>query len=547
MVELPDGAEIVFGRSRAVTIPVDHDKVSRQHARVTRRGGQIVVEDLGSRNGTRVNGEKIEGPQPVVAGDEIAVGPAVAVVGVASRLGRDARIASPDTLDDRLASEVDRALRYHRPLAVIMLRLEGEVGVIDAAVERVAGNVRRMDQIAEYGRDEYAVIVPEADRTGALEAARRITADAAAPGLIVHAGVAACPDDGGTPDALIAAARAALRVARTGAVEVAAPPVVPIPGDPVANAPAMRRLYELVARIADTPITVLVMGETGAGKELVTEALHLGSSRRAQPLIKLNCASLPETLLESELFGHERGSFTGAERRKLGYFEAATGGTLFLDELGEMPLGLQAKLLRVLERRAIIRVGGTSEIGVDVRVVAATHRDLEDEIKRGRFREDLYFRISGFTLVVPPLRDRHEDIGPLVDRFARGFAQELGQREPGVTPAAREALAAYAWPGNVRELRNAIERAVVLSAGATIDLSHLPDKVRDAARRQAPPSASSTDMREQLAEMERAAIEAALAAVGDNQTRAAERLGISRRALIYKMEKYGLKPPPQRG
>jgi transcriptional regulator with PAS, ATPase and Fis domain len=262
-------------------------------------------------------------------------------------------------------------------------------------------------------------------------------------------------------------------------------------------------------------------------------------------MLKLNCASLPETLLESELFGYERGAFTGADKRKQGYFEAATGGTLFLDEIGEMPLGLQAKLLHVLERRTITRVGSTQEVPVDVRLVAATHRDLERDCRAGRFREDLFFRVSGFTLIVPPLRDRRSEVVPLALFFAGAFAAELGQAAPRFTDGADRALAGWDWPGNVRELKNAIERAVVLSGGAMIDVDHLPDKIRDAARRAAPRAPAAVgDMKEHLAEVERAAIEAALAEHGGNQTRAATRLGISRRALIYKMEKHGLKPPP---
>src|SRR6478735_2012747 len=193
------------------------------------------------------------------------------------------------------------------------------------------------------------------------------------------------------------------------------------------------------------------LGETGVGKEGVAEAIHKKSSRRDKPLIKLNCAALPENLLESELFGYERGAFTGADKRKVGFFEAADGGTLFLDEIGEMPLALQAKLLRVLERKVITRVGGTTEIATNARVVAATHRDLEGEVRLGRFRQDLLFRIGGFTLVVPPLRDRGAEILPLAEHFASITAVEQGRPVPSIDEDARAALGAYSWPGNVRE------------------------------------------------------------------------------------------------
>jgi two-component system response regulator AtoC len=250
-------------------------------------------------------------------------------------------------------------------------------------------------------------------------------------------------------------------------------------------------------------------------------------------------------LLESELFGHERGAFTGADRRKIGFFEAADGGTLFLDEIGDMPLSLQAKLLRVLERKVITRVGGTTEVATDARLIAATHRDLDADVRAGRFRQDLLFRIGGFTIVVPPLRDRPTEIMPLAEHFARTAAAEQGRPTPHFTEDAREQMTAYAWPGNVRELRNAIERALVL-ASDVITSADLPERMHDVAR-QVRPISRSSDVRGHLAEVERAAIVAALEADGNNQTRAARRLGLSRRALIYKMEKYGLKAPPGQG
>jgi transcriptional regulator with PAS, ATPase and Fis domain len=306
--------------------------------------------------------------------------------------------------------------------------------------------------------------------------------------------------------------------------------------------PVMQRVYKLVGKIAPSTMTVLILGETGTGKELVAAAIHRGSPRASGPMIKLNCAALPETLLESELFGHERGAFTGADRRKEGFFEAADGGTLFLDEIGEMPAALQAKLLRVLETKVITRVGGTAEVPVSVRVVAATHRDLHADARAGRFRQDLLYRIGGFTIAVPPLRDRKGEIVPLAEHFVRVAAEEVGRPPPALTPEAREALLAYRWPGNVRELENAIERALVLCEDA-IAFGDLPERVREVAQRAGTVPVTG-DIQGQLADVERAAIAAALEAHGDNQTRAARALGLSRRALIYKMEKYGLKPPP---
>ncbi len=548
IVELSEGVEVTFGRSRTATITVDDERVSRVHTRVTLRDGRIHVEDLGSRNGTRVGGVRIERAVVVTSGDEIVVGPAFAVVGIAGDGPTETALGGTSFLDDRLDAELDRSLRYHRPLALLMIRVEGEPAQRDVAIDRLAAALRRMDAIAEYAPDEYAVVAPELDHGAARTLAARLTSEIAAAGATARAGVAVFPDHAGTTGELVSQARASLRQARAGRTQTP-PPVPSTSPDTIVADERSRRLYELVDKVAPSGLTVLILGETGTGKELVAEALHRRSPRARGPLIRLNCASLPETLLESELFGHEKGAFTGAERRKVGFIEAADGGTLFLDEIGEMPASLQPKLLRVLEQRIVTRVGGTAEVPVDVRLIAATHRNLEHEVRTGGFREDLYFRISTFTLAVPPLRDRPADIGPLVEHFIRGFAGEQAPVIPTITAATRELLLAYPWPGNVRELRNAIERAMVMQSGGIIDVEHLPERVRGGGgggRGALVPVGDALGMRDQLADVERAAIVSALESTGGNQTHAASRLGLSRRALIYKLEKYGLKAPPGR-
>jgi transcriptional regulator with PAS, ATPase and Fis domain len=474
-----------------------------------------------------------------VSGDEISVGPALAVVTVTTPLRRRAHVATAADLDDRLEAELDRGARFHRPLALLMLRLEGAPSAVDPAVDRVAAGLRRMDLVAEYAADELAVLLPEAERAEAEAIAGRLVRDAAVEARV---GVAVAPHDGARAGELISAARAALRRARFGgAGSVASPPAEEARDREslVVLDPQMRRVYELVTRAARSSIGVLILGETGVGKELVAEQIHQRSERADKPFVRLNCASLPETLLESELFGHEKGAFTGADRRKLGWFEAAAGGTLFLDEIGETPAPLQAKLLRAIEGKRIVRVGGTTEIAVDVRLVCATNRDLEAEVRAGRFRQDLFFRVSAFTLIVPPLRDRKSEIAPLAEHFVRELSRELCQPAASLSPAALRVLEGHSWPGNVRELRNAIERALVLSAGI-ID----PDSLPDAVRAGAPVAPAGGPVRDRMAEVERAAIVAALDESSWNQTHAARRLGLSRRALIYKMEKHGLKPPP---
>jgi DNA-binding NtrC family response regulator len=531
VVDLPDGVDVVVGRSSEATVSVDHDSVSRTHARVRRSGDAIEIEDLGSRNGTLVNGRRIEGVHRLASGDEIAIGPIIAVVGATSALRRPSPVANVAAGEARLAAEVDRSVRYHRPLTLCLMRIASDV-----AVDEIARALRPMDLIAEDAGDDHILILPELDRATATTSIERIIAGARRAGAAIQYAIAVSPFDGTTAEALMGRLRGSLRTGRAAAA--------PAAGQPLTIDPAMKRVYSLVDRVAGSPMTVLILGETGVGKELIAEAIHRRSSRRAGPFIRLNCAALPEQLLESELFGYERGAFTGADRRKVGFLEAASGGTLFLDEIGEMPPALQAKLLRVLERRAITRVGGTAEIEVDVRSVAATHRDLEAEVRDGRFRQDLLFRIGGFTLAIPPLRDRPTEIIPLAEHFARAAAAEVGRPVPALDDDARAALYAYAWPGNVRELKNAIERALVV-CDDTITAADLPERLSDAAQR-VRPIAPASDVRGHLLEVERTAIIAALEAEHDNQTRAARRLGVSRRTLIYKMEKYGLKPRPAR-
>jgi two-component system NtrC family response regulator len=301
----------------------------------------------------------------------------------------------------------------------------------------------------------------------------------------------------------------------------------------------MQEVLSLVHRVAASDATVLIQGESGTGKELIAKAIHHASLRSAGPLVKVNCAALPEGLLESELFGHEKGAFTGAVGARQGRFELAHGGTLFLDEIGDLPLHLQVKLLRVLQEHEFERVGSSRPIPVDVRLIAATHRDLAALVRAGRFRDDLYYRINVVTIVVPPLRERREDIPPLIDHFVRTFAEANRKPITGLTRAARELLLRYDYPGNVRELENLIERAVVLTRDDVIGAADLPLTLEDSAAELAEPAALTAATEA----LERRMIRAALAQCDGVQTRAAEALGISERVLRYKLKKYGLAGP----
>jgi two-component system response regulator AtoC len=415
VVDVADGGTVVFGRSPDAAVRVEEPHVSRSHALLRRQGPTVTIEDLGSRNGTWLNGRRVASKPELVSGGDVI-------------------------------------------------------------------------------------------RVGGAEAVLAITEGGAAPWA---------------------------RMAKQTAQDV---PHEPGGGIIVAD-PGMVEVFRVARRLATMPTTVLILGETGVGKEVVAEQIHQWSSRARGPFVRLNCAAIPATLLESELFGHERGAFTGADQRKLGYFETARGGTLFLDEVGEVGLEMQVKLLTVLESRRLRRLGGNQEIIVDVRVIAATNRDLQQEVQARRFREDLYYRLSAFKLELPPLRERKVEIALLAELFAREVARAAGLPPPVIEAQASDTLASYSWPGNVRELRNAVEHAVVLAEHGRITVDHLPPAIRGEGDR-APQGGSVLDTR--LADMEKRSIVDALAESGGNQSKAARRLGISRSALIHRMKKHGL-------
>ncbi|MDH5524645.1 MAG: sigma-54 dependent transcriptional regulator [Desulfobulbaceae bacterium] len=305
----------------------------------------------------------------------------------------------------------------------------------------------------------------------------------------------------------------------------------------IGNSPAITSLLDTVSQVAPSEASVLIQGESGTGKELVAAAIYRNSARRAGPFISLNCAAITETLFESELFGHEKGAFTGAYRRTDGRFQQADGGTLFLDEISEMPLTMQVKLLRVLQERQVTRVGGSQEFKIDVRLIAATNRDLAQEIAAGRFREDLYYRLAVVTLELPPLRARRDDIPLLADHFIRKFGKQNHKALKGLTPQAMDRLLKYDWPGNVRELMNGLERATVLARSEYIEVADLPLSVQKVAGEDAPPMASVPG--QPLEEVEKAAVLQTLEACGGNKSEAARRLGVTRKTLHKKLKKYG--------
>ncbi len=420
IVKLPPSGVVTVGRDDEAALVVESPALSRLHFVIEVAPGAVQLRDLGSRNGTRKNGELVsDSATPLDPGDEIAAGD------VRFTLLRRATLPS---------SAVTVALRSH-----------------------------------------------------------------AGP------------------------AQAAL-------------PAATVP--PEFRYPSLAKVHEVARRVAPRSISLLILGETGTGKEVLAREVHR-LSLRAGPLVAVNTASLPETLIESELFGHERGAFSGALTAKAGLIETADGGTLFLDEIGELPLPLQAKLLRVLEERTVRRVGATQERRVDLRVIAATHRDLEALVADKRFRADLLFRLNGVTLVLPPLRDRKDDIAPLSQHLLAGLVT-AGAQPPALTPDALRVLRAYDWPGNVRELRHVLERALAFCDGPQIEVEHLPDAIQ---REPKETSQSEGGVRATVKDFERERILEALQKTGGNRTKAAELLGLPRRTLVYKLSKLKLSDP----
>ena len=307
----------------------------------------------------------------------------------------------------------------------------------------------------------------------------------------------------------------------------------------VGTSNAMQEVYRLVEQVAESTATVLIRGESGTGKDLVAHAVHYNSLRADKPFVKVNCTAMPETLLESELFGHEKGAFTGAVERKIGRFERAHGGTIFLDEIGDFPPSLQVKLLRVIQFKEFERVGGVETIKTNVRIIVATHKNLEALIKEEQFREDLYYRINVFPIYLPPLRERKDDIMLLADHFLERFARDNAKRINRISTPAIDMLTHYHWPGNIRELENCIERAVLLCADDVIRSEHLPPSLQMVSKQERPTKASLTEI---IANKEHELIVDALKKTGGRQRQAAKELGITERILGYKIKKYDIHP-----
>lgn len=456
-----------------------------------------------------------------------------------------------------LEAEVERARAFGRTLAMVMVKGEpGAGGTLGRWYPHLQERLRAFDSVALYGPDTLEVLLPEIGAAGAAE----IVAAMIEGGIPLRCGIGSLPDHAGTADELAEVVRRALQRCTRGQPVVTAErstagraQVHDGGPQPVVDSPAMQAIFETLPRLGNSVIPVLIQGETGTGKEVVARAIHGSGKRSGGPMVCVNCGAIPSQLLESTLFGHERGAFTGAHQRSKGVFESAAGGTVLLDEIGELPLQAQAALLRVLESQRVTRVGSVEEVPVDVRVLAATHRDLEAMSRDGGFRLDLYFRLNAMTLVIPPLRERTEEIAPLLELFL-GQANRANERQvQGVERAAMDLLRRYSWPGNVRELRNAVERAVVIARLDEVRVEDLPEPVRAQAHPEPlvdDPAATDTGeaeiaggdggLRAELERFEAQRIRKALQDAGWRRKVAARELGLPLRTLARKVQVYGI-------
>lgn len=559
VIELADGESYVVGRAFPSELTLDDPSLSRQHARFRCHRGTVAVQDLNSRNGILIRDERVS-KAIVSSGDALALGGVTVVVySVGLDKTSERGIATYDRLLERLDDEIIRSRQFGRSFAIAIIRSSiNKEAYVTQFWNRVRDSLRAIDTLAPYGAFSLLVLLPEASSQEASEWANNLVVNSDDTSDI-ECGLAVYPFAGTSAETLIASAHDACRSATKKN------PVRMICRDQnrakvsdtevVIQSEKMRDVQQLVDRVAESPIPVLIQGETGSGKEVVARAIHQRSDRKNKRFLAVNCAAIPNTLIESTLFGHMRGSFTGAHRNSPGVFEQANKGTVFLDEIGELALPAQAALLRVLESKRLVRIGGTHEIEVDIRVIAASHCDLESMVEQGTFRQDLLYRLNTLVVQVPPLRERVDDIKPLVALFLRQISEEWGRPNVKLHPDALEAMRHYRWPGNVRQLRNVVERAIIVCPGDTIHLTDIPETILSAARRSqlnAREKAGSThdgveepfgSLKDQMHVYEIAIIKRAMSRAQGKRRQAAELLGIPVRTLNYKLREYEIEQP----
>jgi DNA-binding NtrC family response regulator len=567
VVQITPERAVVVGRTPPSDVLVLDMAVSRQHARFELLPDGVWVEDLESSNGTWVNDKRVRRGK-VQPGDKIVVGPVMASLHVV--------VSAEETLDGidshdqfltYLGHEVNQAKFFGRKLVLAMVQAVAGEHVAHWYAQ-VRACLRTVDRVGIYGPTALLLALPGLGYEEATTLAHRISGDQPHRGPSLLWGVALFPEAAASAQELVEVSRIATRRASPQA-PVQCPAgtsatSLEVPGAPVVHSPTMHEIFATVDRLARSSIPVLIQGPTGTGKEVVARAIHERSDRRGKPMRCINCGAIPGQLLESALFGHERGAFTGADKQVRGIFEEANGGSVLLDEIGELSAAAQIALLRVLETKRICRVGSSREVSVDVRVLAATNSDVEDMCRAGKFRWDLLYRLNAMVLRIPSLFERREDIIPLANHFLREACRNEGRTIRSISPAAEELLRRYPWPGNVRELRNVIERAVVVAQGELISDQDLTDRLRamrnvepagrpdrstrevscltDEGMTDAPPQESDVEFRDRVRHYEIDLLLGALRETGWNQTEAARKLRMPLRTLVHKIRAYGLKP-----
>ena len=529
--QLPATGQVILGRSSACQIILDDALASREHL-VLHLGEQVEIEDLGSANGTFLREARLPANQriPLRRGQAVEVGGTNLLLQRNAPTSRPFRLRPHSHFEQCLEDACGRADRDEPSFAVVRVHVSAvpDPKALEAAF-RAASKPEHV--VAYYAPGEYEVLLPRHDPDAYDAYCIELRREIEVIGGLARFGAAMCPADGRSAQGLIASASE--RLLGTAAKGDA---------DSIIEDDGMRDLYRVARRVARGSLSVLLLGETGVGKEVLAEVIHSASPRSGAPFVRLNCAAFSEHLLESELFGHAKGAFTGASNAKKGMLEVADGGTVFLDELGELPQSLQAKLLRVLENGQMQRVGDLQPRTVDVRFVSATNRDLEAAVATGAFRQDLYFRLNGVILSIPPLRERTGEIAPLARRFLDRAASGLGlDVVPSISARTMALMERYGWPGNIRELKNVMERAALLCTGDTIEPEHLPfEKMTStwAEGAKVPTSRDPGARKQQIMD--------ALAECSGNQTRAATVLGVSRQTLSTWLDKYDI-PRPRKG
>ena len=553
---LPWTGEVLIGRSESCHIVVSNPAVSRVHMRINSIRGEAAVTDLKSHNGTRVNGKLITDTQALVSGDVVSVCNVEITYREAGKTDTDRPILDLKRFKERAEEELERLLLYGRPMAILVAEFETS-GVDRLHLARaLGGQLRLIDLVGWDGERQLILLLNETDSKRAPFALDRIRAALSKLAPVARVGFATSPADGFKLEALVARAsadRPSERAPDSGPIRIGNQELV-------ASDLTMRRLFALIDRLAKADLAVLITGETGSGKEVAAQALHEWSPRSDNRFVTLNCAAFQENLLESELFGHERGAFSGAAQAKPGLLEIASGGTVLLDEVGELSATAQAKLLRVLETKKLTRIGGVQEREVDIRIVAATNRDLGNEVKLGNFRQDLYFRLSAAVIELPPLRERRKEIPQLAQMFLNRACDAVGRARMSIDPTALERLIWCSWPGNVRQLRNTMEYVAATVAGDVVERDHLlgradsgyeepayNDETTEYAaasgktklllrQKQEPAQPPGQSLHDEIAALTARRISEALAATGGNQTHAARLIGMPLRTFITKLK-----------